>query len=88
MIDHAGYTGGYETTYTSYGGGGGGGGGGFIQGDGSQASPSGQKSGYTEDSVRPVTIKQILEAQQNDKDFLIDGASVKHVRHTRHFPGC
>ncbi|KAH7080360.1 replication protein-like protein A 32 kDa subunit [Paraphoma chrysanthemicola] len=57
------YYGGYETSYTSYGagGGGGGGGGGFIPGDASQQSPGGRRD-HTQDSLRPVTIKQLLDA--------------------------
>jgi replication factor A2 len=73
---------GYETSYTSYGGGGGTGGGGFIPGEGgSQQSPGGRKE-HTQDSLRPVTIKQILEAQgeANSNDvFKIDGAVVSNV---------
>jgi replication factor A2 len=73
------YTG-YETTYTSYGAGGGAGGGGFIPGDASQQSPSGPKSSHYEDSVKPVTIKQVLDAQQiSDKDWKIDGNNVKQL---------
>lgn len=77
----AGYNNNYETSYTSYGAGGGGGGGGFIQGDGSQQSPSGRRD-YTQDSLRPVTIKQILEAQVDPgskEEFKIDGAVVSQV---------
>jgi hypothetical protein len=69
---------GYETSYTSYGATGGAGGGGFIPGDGSQQSPGGRKD-HTQDSMRPVTIKQLLDAQvepgSNDISK-VDGAPV------------
>lgn len=72
----------YETSYTSYGAGGGAGGGGFIPGEGgSQQSPGGRRE-HTQDSLRPVTIKQILEAttDSSSKDeFKIDGAIVSQV---------
>jgi replication factor A2 len=72
----------YETSYTSYGAGGGGGGGGFIPGEGSQQSPGGRRE-QGQDTLRPVTIKQILDAQpveagQSDT-FKIDGAPVSQV---------
>jgi replication factor A2 len=71
----------YETSYTSYGAGGGAGGGGFIPGEGSQQSPGGQRN-YSQDSLRAVTIKQILEAQgeagSNDA-FKIDGTVISQV---------
>jgi replication factor A2 len=78
---------GYETSYTSYGAGGGTGGGGFIPGEGgSQQSPGGRKE-HTQDSLRPVTIKQILDAQgeagSNDA-FKIDGAVVSQVCQLSH----
>lgn len=69
---------GYETSYTSYGAGGGAGGGGFIPGDGSQQSPGGRRD-HAQDSLRPVTIKQLLDAQpepgSNDV-FKIDGSPI------------
>ncbi|KAF2131411.1 replication protein A, subunit RPA32 [Dothidotthia symphoricarpi CBS 119687] len=70
----------YETSYTSYGAGGGAGGGGFIPGGGSQQSPGGRKD-YTQDSLRPVTIKQILEAQEEPGGdaFKIDGALISQL---------
>ncbi|KAI8936309.1 hypothetical protein NX059_006727 [Plenodomus lindquistii] len=72
----------YETSYTAYGAGGGGGGGGFIPGEGgSQQSPGGRQ-GHIQDSLRPVTIKQILEATQdagNKDEFKIDGATVSQL---------
>jgi hypothetical protein len=73
----------YETSYTSYGAGGGAGGGGFIPGDagGSQQSPGGRRD-HTQDSLRPVTIKQLLDAQlepgSNDT-FKVDGQPVSQV---------
>ncbi|KAF2018990.1 replication protein A, subunit RPA32 [Aaosphaeria arxii CBS 175.79] len=72
------YSNNYETSYTSYGGGGGGGGG-FIPGDGSQNSPSGGPKDYTRDTVRPVTIKQINDAQSVGEEFKIDGAQVAQL---------
>ncbi|KAH7385655.1 hypothetical protein BKA66DRAFT_569497 [Pyrenochaeta sp. MPI-SDFR-AT-0127] len=71
----------YETSYTSYGAGGGAGGGGFIPGDGSQQSPGGRRE-HAQDSLRPVTIKQILEAQAevgSSDVFKIDGAVVSQL---------
>lgn len=72
----------YETSYTSYGAGGGAGGGGFIPGDGSQQSPGGRDK-QQQDSLRPVTIKQILDAQPDagNDTFRIDGNPVSQVRH-------
>lgn len=69
-----------QTSYTSYGAGGGAGGGGFIPGDGSQQSPGGRKE-HQQDSLRPVTIKQILDAQPDagNDTFKIDGATVSQV---------
>ncbi|KAF2472143.1 replication protein A, subunit RPA32 [Lindgomyces ingoldianus] len=69
----------YDTSYTSYGTGGGAGGGGFIPGDGSQTSPSGRRD-FSQDSLRPVTIKQILDAQQpTDEIFKIDGTPIAQL---------
>lgn len=72
----------YETSYTSYGAGGGAGGGGFIPGDGSQQSPGGRDR-QQQDSLRPVTIKQILDAQPDagSDSFKIDGHTVSQVRY-------
>ncbi|KAF2743121.1 replication protein A, subunit RPA32 [Sporormia fimetaria CBS 119925] len=67
----------YETSYTSYGGGGGSGGG-FIPGEGSQSSPSGGRRDFT-DSLRPVTIKQIWDAQSTGDEFRIDGATISQL---------
>lgn len=72
---------GYETSYTSYGAGGGTGGGGFIPGEGgSQQSPGGRRD-YAQDSMRPVTIKQLLEATiEGEKDTCrIDNSLVTQV---------
>ncbi|CAO2650426.1 Nn.00g017180.m01.CDS01 [Neocucurbitaria sp. VM-36] len=77
------YNNNYETSYTSYGAGGGAGGGGFIPGEGSQQSPGGRRD-QIQDSLRPVTIKQILEAQaevggRDSEVFKIDGAVVSQL---------
>ncbi|KAG9234613.1 hypothetical protein BJ875DRAFT_461085 [Amylocarpus encephaloides] len=54
-------------------------GGGFMNGSqqGSQDSPAQSKT-YGQDSLRPITIKQIMDATQahSDADFKIDGAEV------------
>merc|ERR1712093_696123 len=75
-----GYGGGYQTT--SYGAQGGADGGGFMGGSqqGSQDSPGGNKQ-YGKDSLRPVTIKQIIDAQQPhpDAEFSIDGSPVTQL---------
>ena len=69
----------YDSGYTSYSGGGGGGGdGGFIQG--SQNSPGDRKPDYVNESLRAVTIKQVLEAQQMGDTFNIDNSPVTQVR--------
>lgn len=69
---------GYSTT--SYGAQGGAGGGGFFAQSGSQDQGSRDK-GYNKDTLRPVTIKQLLDAQQPhpDADFKIDGAELTQV---------
>lgn len=58
------------------------GGGGFFQGGGggSQSSQGGQRK--RNDTLRPVTIKQLNEASQPhpDADFLIDDVDVGQVR--------
>ncbi|KAL5120305.1 Replication factor A protein 2 [Pleosporales sp. CAS-2024a] len=72
---------GYETSYTSYGAGGGAGGGGFIPGEGSQQSPGGRRE-QNQDTLRPVTIKQLLDAQiepSSNDAFKIDGATVSQL---------
>ncbi|KAF1840832.1 replication protein A, subunit RPA32 [Cucurbitaria berberidis CBS 394.84] len=70
----------YETGYnTSYGAGGGTGGGGFVPGEGSQQSPGGRRD-YSKDNLRPVTVKQIKEAQVDSGDvFKIDNAVVSQI---------
>ncbi|EXJ78468.1 replication factor A2 [Capronia coronata CBS 617.96] len=72
MVDY-GYNNQYSTS-TSYGANGAADGGGFVAGE-PQSSPAGGKGGYGKDTVRPVTIKQILDAQQPhpDADFRADG---------------
>lgn len=69
----------YETSYTSYNAGGGGGGGGFMP-DGSQNSPSRGREN-AQDTLRPVTIKQILDAQPDasGEDFKIDGSKITQL---------
>ncbi|EXJ84200.1 replication factor A2 [Capronia epimyces CBS 606.96] len=70
MLDY-----GYNNKYsTSYGANGATDGGGFVAGE-PQSSPAGGKGGYGKDTVRPVTIKQIIDAQQPhpDADFRADG---------------
>jgi hypothetical protein len=41
-----------------------------------------KQRGYGKDTVRPVTIKQVLDAQQPhpDADFKIDGDAISQVR--------
>ncbi|USP74333.1 uncharacterized protein yc1106_01607 [Curvularia clavata] len=72
----------YETSYTSYGAGGGAGGGGFIPGEGGSTQSPGGRRDYAQDSLRPVTIKQILDAQgeagSND-NFKIDGTVISQL---------
>ncbi|OCL07047.1 replication factor A2 [Glonium stellatum] len=72
----------YDNQYsTSYGAQGGAGGGGFFPGDGSQNSPGSANRSYSKDTLRPVTIKQVLEAQpmHQDGDFKIDGTEITQV---------
>ncbi|KAG4443205.1 hypothetical protein IFR05_001347 [Cadophora sp. M221] len=79
MANYA-YGGGYQTT--SYGAQGGAEGGGFMGGSqqGSQDSPGGNKT-YGKETLRPVTIRQIIDAQQPhpDAEFKIDGAEVTQL---------
>ncbi|WOO76833.1 Replication factor A protein 2 [Vanrija pseudolonga] len=68
-----------------YYGGGGGGGGGFVPGGspfGSQESPGGGRKSRANQTLRPVTIKQIIDAAQAhpDSDFQIDGVDVQAVQ--------
>ncbi|KAF1996879.1 replication protein A, subunit RPA32 [Amniculicola lignicola CBS 123094] len=73
------YSNNYETSYTSYGAGGGASSGGFIPGEGSQNSPSGRKD-YTQDTLRAVTIKQMLDSPQSaDEIFKIDNTPISQV---------
>ena len=86
----AGYNG-YETSYTSYGAGGGAGGGGFIPGEGGSTQSPGGRQDRAQDTLRPVTIKQILDAQleagSNDA-FKIDGTVVTQVCAVPLWPIC
>ncbi|MCJ1362593.1 replication factor A protein 2 [Acarospora aff. strigata] len=70
----------YSTT--SYGAQGGAGGGGFTPGSqgGSQDTPGGV-SKYGKDTLRPVTIKQVIDAQQPhpDGEFKIDGVEITQI---------
>ncbi|KHJ35706.1 putative replication protein a 32 kda subunit [Erysiphe necator] len=70
----------YSTT--KYGAQGGSEGGGFLGGTqmGSQTNPEGSKT-YGKDTLRPLTIKQIIEAQQPhpDSEFKIDGVEVTQL---------
>ncbi|CZR63456.1 probable replication protein A subunit [Phialocephala subalpina] len=74
-----GYGGGYSTT--SYGEQGGANGGGFMGGSQQGSQEGGGSKTYGKDTVRPVTIKQILEAHQPhpDSDFKIDGSEVTQL---------
>ncbi|KAF1975062.1 replication protein A, subunit RPA32, partial [Bimuria novae-zelandiae CBS 107.79] len=65
----------YETSYTSYGAGGGGGG--FMP-DGTQNTPSKGRD-HIQDTLRPVTIKQILDAQPDGDDFKIDNTKISQI---------
>ena len=72
---------GYNNNYnTSYGAQGAADGGGFVGGE-VQSSPAGGKAGYGKDTVRPVTIKQILHANHPhpDAEFKIDGDIVTQL---------
>ncbi|KIV87702.1 hypothetical protein PV11_03232 [Exophiala sideris] len=66
---------GYNNQYsTAYGAQGAADGGGFVAGE-PQSSPAAGRGGYGKDTVRPMTIKQILDSQQPhpDADFRADG---------------
>ncbi|KAH8593417.1 hypothetical protein B0O99DRAFT_653274 [Bisporella sp. PMI_857] len=87
MAASYGYGGGYtaNTSTTSYGAQGGAGGGGFMSGSqaGGQESPSGAKN-YGKETLRPITIKQALEAQCSQYPFptadpKIDGVDVTQL---------
>ncbi|EOA82000.1 uncharacterized protein SETTUDRAFT_97377, partial [Exserohilum turcica Et28A] len=62
--------------------GGGAGGGGFIPGEGGSTQSPGGRRDHAQDSLRPVTIKQILDAQgeagSNDT-FKIDGTAISQI---------
>lgn len=73
------YSNNYSTT--SYGAQGGAGGGGFMPGSQSNDSP-GMKRTYGKDTLRPVTIKQLLDAHHPHPDaeyFVIDGSEATQV---------
>ncbi|KFY22692.1 hypothetical protein V493_06406 [Pseudogymnoascus sp. VKM F-4281 (FW-2241)] len=81
MATSYGYGGSYTTT--SYGAQGGAEGGGFMGGasqTGSQDTPGGSKT-YGKDTLRPVTIKQIIDAQQPhpDAEFKVDGHEMTQI---------
>jgi len=71
---------GYDDNSNPYYGGGGGGGGGFMSGAGgySNDSPSTGAKKAANNSLRPVTIRQILDADQPhaDADFCLDGVDL------------
>ncbi|KAK2783580.1 replication factor A protein 2 [Onygenales sp. PD_12] len=73
---------GYGNNYstTSYGAQGGVGGGGFTPGEGGSQS-EGKGRSWMKDSLRPVTIKQTIDATQahGDADFKIDGTEVSQL---------
>ncbi|OAL37595.1 hypothetical protein AYO20_03102 [Fonsecaea nubica] len=72
---------GYDNQYTtSYGAHGAADGGGFVAGE-PQSSPAAGRGGYGKDTVRPMTIKQILDAEQPhpDADFRSDGEPFSQV---------
>ncbi|KAL8913904.1 MAG: hypothetical protein Q9171_001397 [Xanthocarpia ochracea] len=71
------YGGGYSTT--SYGAQGGAGGGGFMSG--SQGGSQPNKNTISRDTLRPCTIKQVLDASQPhpDADFKIDDVEVQQL---------
>ncbi|KAF6229098.1 hypothetical protein HO133_007212 [Letharia lupina] len=73
------YGGGYSTT--SYGAQGGAGGGGFMGGSQGGSQGAAGKGTYGKDTLRPVTIKQVLDAQQPhpDAEFKIDDVEITQV---------
>ncbi|PVI02050.1 replication protein-like protein A 32 kDa subunit [Periconia macrospinosa] len=62
----------YESN-TTYGGGGGGG----FMAEGSQNSPSGQQPKH--ETLRPVTIKQVIDGTYDNDSLKIDGATASHL---------
>lgn len=73
-----GYNGGYNTSYSAQGAADGGG---FVGGEKLNSSQAGGKGSYGNDTVRAVTIKQILHAQHPhpDAEFKIDGEVITSV---------
>ncbi|KAL8712540.1 MAG: hypothetical protein Q9225_006930, partial [Loekoesia sp. 1 TL-2023] len=73
------YGGGYSTT--SYGAQGGMGGGGFMGGSQGGSQPNAGRSSLSKDTLRPCTIKQVLDATQPhpDADFKIDDIEVQQL---------
>ncbi|KAL9124388.1 MAG: hypothetical protein Q9217_006275, partial [Psora testacea] len=73
------YGGGYSTT--SYGAQGGADGGGFMGASQSGSQGGAGKGTYGKDTLRPVTIKQVLDAQQPhpDAEFKIDDVEITQV---------
>ncbi|KAL8931384.1 MAG: hypothetical protein Q9211_007001 [Gyalolechia sp. 1 TL-2023] len=71
--------GGYSTT--SYGAQGGMGGGGFIGGSQGGSQPNASRNPLSKDTLRPCTIKQVLDASQPhpDADFKIDDIEVQQL---------
>ncbi|TDZ47222.1 Replication factor A protein 2 [Colletotrichum trifolii] len=71
--------GGYQKT--SYGAQGGDDAGGFVYGGSQQGSQGGGGKAYSEESLRPVTIKQIIDAEEAypGADFRIDGSTVTQI---------
>ncbi|KAK0751166.1 hypothetical protein B0T18DRAFT_401930 [Schizothecium vesticola] len=68
--------------YNNEGGGGGGGGGGFNVGGSQQgSSQAGGGSKYNDDTLRPVTIKQLLECKEPypGADLMLDGQSITQI---------
>ncbi|KIV92908.1 hypothetical protein PV10_04167 [Exophiala mesophila] len=71
----------YSNNYsTSYGANGAADGGGFMPGE-PQSSPAQGKGNYGKDTVRPLTIKQVLDAQQPyaEADFKVDGEPISQI---------
>jgi len=78
-MSYGGGYGGNDYSTTNYGGGGG-----FYagsQGGGTQITPSSEARGRGSNTLRPVTIKQVLEAQQSlpDAPFKIDDVEISHI---------
>ncbi|CAM1511515.1 Fc.00g090280.m01.CDS01 [Cosmosporella sp. VM-42] len=69
------------TKTTTYGGQGGDDSGGFFAGGSQQGSQGGGGKSYQDESLRPVTIKQILDAEEAyaGADFRIDGSTVTQI---------